>query len=427
MQHPAAALAIAVGAVVVLDEDNQGLVPITSHFYQRLPGMPVNLTVVDFLVATVVIGIVFDRARRRARLAVPRAFLPVALLIGGAVLWGMLVGRANAWNSNFAFSEARGVVYLLLVPVLVVNVVDSPAVLKRFVWFAGALAAFKGLEGMLGWLAGRGRPIGPTHLTYYEPLPNAIMMGFLVTVAAAAVARVRMPRWVMTATPLVAGALLLSFRRSFWIAAVVALVIAVLVASGRRGRPVVVLLGALVVVAGYAVVNVGGSAASQNTLVQRATSLSPSSLKGNADDRYRLDEQRNVFEELRRQPIRGIGLGVPWAIRYPLSQHFVDGQYYTHVAAFWWWTKMGILGLLAYVASVVGGAWMAFVLWRQHPDPRGRVIGLGIAASFIGLSVAELTGSFTGVDFRLSMGLAAAWGGLAAAINLIQPVAAIPA
>ena len=82
---------------------------------------------------------------------------------------------------------------------------------------------------------------------------------------------------------------------------------------------------------------------------------------------------------------------------------------------------MGLLGIVAYLASVAVGIWAGYRLWRAHPEPWGRIIGVAIAASLVGLAVAETTGSFTGVDLRFTVGLATAWGAMAAALNGIEP------
>ena len=47
-------------------------------------------------------------------------------------------------------------------------------------------------------------------------------------------------------------------------------------------------------------------------IVKRARSLEPSKVEENAQDRYRLDELRNVTAEIRRQPVTGLGLGGQW-------------------------------------------------------------------------------------------------------------------
>ena len=419
LQHPAVGLGLLVGTVLVFEDDAEGFLPGTHHFYNRLPHIPLSPT--DALLVALIAAVVVDRGRRRLPLRMPGPFVGIALLIGAAVAGGIVVGQADGWNSVQAFNSARSLTYLIVLPVLVANVLDSPDALRRFALGAGGLIAFKGAEGSLAWLAGLGRQVGTGHLTYYEPLANAAMMAFVVAMVAAIAARVPIPRWALAAAPVAGAALLLSYRRSFWLATAVACVIAVLVASGRRGRPFVVFSGAVVIVAIYMAVSFGGATESQNTVVARVTSLSPSSLKGNAEDRYRLDEQRNVFEDIRRHPVAGLGFGVPWTIRYPLSQHFQDEQNYTHVVAFWWWLKMGLLGIVAYLASVAVGIWAGYRLWRAHPAPWGRIIGVAIAASLVGLAVAETTGSFTGVDLRFTVGLATAWGAMAAALNGIEP------
>ena len=73
-------------------------------------------------------------------------------------------------------------------------------------------------------------------------------------------------------------------------------------------------------------------------------------MEKNAQDRYRLDELRNVTAEIRKEPITGLGLGGQWAAIHPLGIEHENGRGYTHVVALWWWMKLGILGLIAYLS-----------------------------------------------------------------------------
>jgi len=153
---------------------------------------------------------------------------------------------------------------------------------------------------------------------------------------------------------------------------------------------------------------------SQSPVVQRAQSLAPSKLEARSEDRYRLDEQRNVIAELERRPLTGIGIGVPWAVRHPLAVTFPNGRFYTHVLVFWYWLKLGLAGVAAYVLIVLTTVHVGLGLWRRAKAPRDRVLGLAAVGTMLGLVVAETTGSFTGVDPRTTVLVALSLGGLAA-------------
>jgi hypothetical protein len=122
-----------------------------------------------------------------------------------------------------------------------------------------------------------------------------------------------------------------------------------------------------------------------------------------------------VLKDVEERPIFGLGVGVPWVAHRPVSIDFKGARQYVHFVPLWYWMKMGIFGLFAYFWLMATALWMAFSIWRRHPDGLHRSIGLGAFAGFAGLMVVELTASFTGVDTRFSMIVGAALGWLAAA------------
>ncbi|OWY62973.1 hypothetical protein B7486_55570, partial [cyanobacterium TDX16] len=122
-----------------------------------------------------------------------------------------------------------------------------------------------------------------------------------------------------------------------------------------------------------------------------------------------------IVEEIRRQPATGIGLGVPWTARAPLSEEHVGGRAYTHTILLWYWLKLGPLGLTAYVWLTGLTVWSGYQVWRRCRAGFERAAGLAVAAGSVGLAAAELTGSFTGAGFRFSVVLAAVLGWLASA------------
>ena len=189
-----------------------------------------------------------------------------------------------------------------------------------------------------------------------------------------------------------------------------------LVASGRTARrlflPALVVIG----VAIYALVSSGAVGTSLDSPVgKRLTSLTPSQLVTNPEDRYRLDERRNVLATLRDHPVAGLGMAQPWPARYPLSVEHEGGRNYVHFALLWWWLKMGIPGLIAYVTLIAGAVLVGLRVWRTWRDPVIRAAGLGAAGGFVGLAIAETTASFVGAEVRMTVVVGAFLGLLAAA------------
>jgi O-antigen ligase len=149
-------------------------------------------------------------------------------------------------------------------------------------------------------------------------------------------------------------------------------------------------------------------------VVKRVESLAPSKLTTNVEDRYRLDERANVLAAIRAHPITGLGLGVPWpATARALSVEHENGREYVHFAALWYWLKLGILGLAAYIAILAGTAFLAWRVWRRSGEPLIRAFGLASLCGVAGLVAIETTASFTGIDARFTILLGAQIGVLA--------------
>ena len=266
---------------------------------------------------------------------------------------------------------------LALVPFLVVNLIETRRDLEWVLGAAVAVVAVKTAFGGLAWLIGAGRVIEGTVLTYYAPLANLLLLAYVLGVLAARLRGARLPRFVLWLAPFALAVLILSFRRNFWIALVLGAVLVVLVAVGARGRLLLVPAGVLILISLYFGLTALSGSQSDSPVVQRAQSLTPSKVQGNAQDRYRLDEQHNVRAEIGRHPVLGIGLGVPWTARYPLAQALPGGRQYTHVLVFWYWLKLGLLGVIAYLWTWSPASDRAARVAHRPPTPGSRAPGSG--------------------------------------------------
>ena len=155
----------------------------------------------------------------------------------------------------------------------------------------------------------------------------------------------------------------------------------------------------MLVLAGTAAL--GGSSEVQSPVLERARSLQPGSIGEDRGDRYRIDERRNVVAELEHAPITGLGMNVPWSARYPLSEE--HDRNYTHVVLLWYWLKMGLIGVLAFIWLYGVAMWTAFGVWRNHPNEMVRLGALAALGGLVALVIVELTASFTGVEPRLTI------------------------
>lgn len=412
--HAKATVMLLVVLVVLLEGDSEGFMGFTVAAYDALP-----VQVHELLLGAAIAGVVLDRLRTRRPLRTPGPFTLPLLLLLVAMAAGAVTGFFNGAGPSDIANTARDLVVLAVLPFVAVNVIEGEEDVEQALRIAVPLVAAKVVLGAAGWLLGEGRPIEGTVLTYYEPLPNLVLLMFVLYVLAGTIDRRRLPALTRLLGLAALAVLILSFRRNFWIGLVVGAILVVLVAAGARGRALLIPAGAALALALWLGLTALNSSQSTSPVIQRAQTLAPTRLQTQADDRYRLDEQRNVIAELREQPLTGLGLGVPWTARHPLAVYFPGARDYTHVTVLWWWLKLGILGLVAYAWIVATVVRSGLALWRRSAAARRRAAGLAVAGGILALAVAETTGSFTGVESRVStfLGVLFAWLAVALAVE----------
>jgi len=397
LSKPLAMTVFVVGLTVVCEGPYFGLFTFTASLYT-------HPTVLNVLVALVVasVGIDLIRSRRAVRLPAVLA-LPLGIL-ALAMLAGIATGHAAGVGLSTTVHKENVLAYLLFLPLAVANLDLDRRQVSLLLQGAYALAVFKAILGLIELGSGHGLSIERgAPLTYYEATSNWLIMIALLGIFTAVVARMRPPRWMLIGSPLLLACLILSYRRSFWIATVLGLLLVVLLALSPVGRRMLVPVGLLVAAAIWLLGSVNFQA--QSPILRRATSLAPSSLTANLEDRYRLDERANVLNAIGEHPITGLGIQVPWAATFrglPVD-HKGEPRQYVHFAALWYWMKLGILGLVAYLMLLIGAAALAWRVWRRSHEPFGRAFGLASLCGLAGLAVAETTASFTGVDARFTV------------------------
>jgi O-antigen ligase/polysaccharide polymerase Wzy-like membrane protein len=425
LSRPLIAVSLVTVVVIVCEGPSFGLFTSLSKIYEVHFK---DIDLLDGLVALAVASVGLELVRTRRRLQVPRPLIVPYVLLALAMIAGVVVGHAAGASLRFAVSSEHVLFYLLLLPLAVANLeLDR----RKLMWLLGclvALAGVKALAGLAEVALHRGTSIeGVATLTYYEPTANWLIMIAVLSIAAAVLARARAPRWVLLTSPLLIACLVLSYRRSFWIGAVLGLLLVLMLGTTPVGRRLLVPTSLAVAAAIWLL----GSLHFQNSvpIVKRAASLNPSSLEASAEDRYRLDERANVLAEIKKHPVSGLGVTIPWAATaqtLSLEEGAGEGRQYVHFAALWFWLKLGVLGLLAYVGVMLGSMWLAWQAWRVSPEPLMRAFALASGAAMVGLVVIDTTASFTGVDPRFTV-LFAAQIGLLALIVKTAPSAPVHA
>lgn len=421
LARPLLAVSLVTFLVILCEGLSFGLLTFTSKLYEVHFK---DLTLLDGLVALAIASVALELVRTRRPLQVPRPLIVPDVILALAMIAGVVVGHASGASLRFAVSSEHVLGYLLLLPLAVANLdLDR----RKVTWLLGCFLALAGVKALLGLAEvalHRGTGIeGVATLTYYEPTANWLIMIAILTIFAAVLARARAPRWVLLTSPLLIACLVLSYRRSFWIGAALGLLIVLMLGTTPVGRRLLVPTSLAVAAAIWLL----GSLHFQNSvpIVKRAASLNPTSIEANAEDRYRLDERANVLAEIERHPITGLGIGIPWAATaqtLSLESGEGEGREYVHFAALWFWLKLGILGLCAYVGVMLGSMWLAWQAWRRSREPLLRAFALASGAGMVGLVVIDTTASFTGVDARFTV-LFAVQVGLLALIAKTAPSA----
>jgi O-antigen ligase len=397
VRRPIAAVATAVGLAIVCEGPTFGI-PVMTRLYQDVYR---SLTPLDGLVALALVAVAADLLRTRRPLRLPTTLALPLLLVALAVAAGIVVTRADGSGTIDTLVAARVLLYVLLVPTAVVNLDLDPRQIRMLLGGAVALALLKAAVGLIVMATGGSVELdGGTHITYYEPTANWLVLVVALGILGALVGGMRPPAWMLAGLPLLIAA------------AALGLVLLLMLGTTARGRRVLVPSVVLVAVAIWLIGSLEFQA--QTPLVKRVSSLAPTQLERNAEDRYRLDERANVVAEIRSHPVSGIGLQAGWsASERPLPVEHVEGRQYVHFTLLWWWLKLGILGAAAFAAIVLGGLLLAWQTWRRNAAPLVRCFGLASLCGIAGLIAVETTASFTGVEARFTVVFAAQLGLLA--------------
>ena len=418
LRRPVATVALVVGLIVMCEGPTFGILTFTSRLYTKIYG---DLGVLDVLVAVAALAVGMDLLRTGRPLLIPRALKLPSTLLALAMVAGFVTGHAAGGSVRFVLASEDVLAFLLVLPIAVANLNVDRRHITLLVYGAVALAIVKAVLGLMEITGGYGQSIeAGASLTYREPTSNWLIMIALLALFAAVIARARPPLWMLLGGPLLFASLLLSYRRSFWIAFVLAGLLVLLFGLSPLGRrlllPVALSIGVAIWLAGSVQFQ------SQLPVVKRVVSLQPARVEANVEDRYRLDERANVLGEIGRHPITGLGMTIPWAATdRPLPVEHEGGRGYVHFAALWFWLKLGILGLLAYIGFVCGSGVLAWQAWRRSREPALRAFGLASLCGIVGLVVIETTATFTGVDARFTVLLGAQVGLIALIVRTGDP------
>jgi O-antigen ligase len=413
LNNPRVSFLIWVTVFVIAENTDDWPISIFSKLYDKTPILYFTPFFLLLLVTTV--GVLLDIRRPHVQARLPRPFGPALVLVFLAILFGYANAMLGPGIKRFAFLgslENYGV--LLLPPLLVVNLVRDEKDLRKLLTFFAALIVLKAVAGIFAVIVGiSSAEVGLGRVSYLAPTANWMTMVYILTIGAARMANAKLPAWVWWSTPLVIASLLLSQRRAFWLATVLAIALLILIGSGRTGRRLLVPAILAIGIAVYLAVATGVLGGVQGELISRATSITPTQVSTNKEDRYRLAELKNTWPAVKRQPLEGLGIGVPWPEISPLPFEYPFNHYFAHIAGLYWWMTCGLMGLAAYLLLMGSAVITGIRLWRRNETPLLRAVALALGLGVAGLMVDELTTTVIGADARATAVVAIAIGILA--------------
>ena len=328
LARPLLGLSVLLAIVVFCEARDASLVPALEAVYAPLAG---PVAAVDLLLALVAAGTALELSRRRLPVLAPGWLtLPLALL-ALALAGGVVTGYARGAGPVDILYAGRYVAYVIVVPILVVNLVRTRREVVSALAFGAALAIGKAVLGLLTVGTGRGRVVEGATITFYEPVANWVMLVCLLGVLAALLhgLRDRLPLWALLGAPVMFASLALSLRRSFWIGLVLGVGLVLVLGTSPLARRLLAPAVIVCLAAGWALWSLGFQA--DGRLATRAETLKPSRIEASAQDLYRFAEQANVLAEIGAHPIAGLGLAVPWSSRArPLPVEHENGRQYVH-------------------------------------------------------------------------------------------------
>lgn len=398
LNNSRAAFVTWITVIVIAENTADWNISAFDKLYAKTPAY-FSITFLLLLVAAGAVLLDVIRPGRKARL--PEFFVPALVLVTIAMLFGFATAALGPGIARFSVLGAvQDFGSLLLPPLILVNAVRTTGELQRLLGYLAALTVLKSAAGVLAVVAGFTKETGLGRLSYLAPAINWMEMVYLLAVVAAPLSGTRLPRWMLWAAPLVLASFLLGQRRSFWLAAALVLMLAVVIASRRTTRRLLLPAVGLTAVMVYLAAATGLTGPVQGALIARATSITPTKVTTNEQDRYRLAELHNVWPAIKRQPLEGLGIGVPWPERAPLPFEFPFNHYFTHFGVLYWWMTCGLMGVAAYLLLMGTTIVAGLRLWWRARQPFERLTALTLGLGTVGLVVVELTTTIVPPDSR---------------------------
>jgi hypothetical protein len=270
------------------------------------------------------------------------------------VLYGVVIGRIHGGQLRFAMTEIRPYFYLVTTFLLTSVLVTTRAAFRAALWAIVVAVGFKSAQALYLFLSVRRMAVRPDAVLGHEEA-MFFSLFFLLTLSL----------WLFdvpgtlrkTATwlvPVVLAGDLANTRRAAWLVLGVGLItllaVSYSVLPARRRVAGRILMSLLVVCSIYMPLywNKSGGLAQPARAIHSAVSPSP---RDQSSDLYRIQEDENIWFNIRQSKVIGKGFGVPIDYALPIEDiSDIDPliTYIPHNGVLYILMRMGILGAVAF-------------------------------------------------------------------------------
>jgi O-antigen ligase len=275
------------------------------------------------------------------------------LVFTGFVVLGFARGQLAGGDRRVAIFEARALLYIVVVYVLITNLFRTRQQYQRALLIALTATAIQSVFAIDYY--GNLLPAQRLVLEELGEHTSAVFMATVVVFLAALglLKGSRGARWAfLLMTPVVVYAFFLSQRRAAMVALFVGVGVVAYVTFFRRRRafwffvPATLLFGSAFVIATWGAKGALGLPASA---VQTIISPDSAGEKDQSSNLYRQLEALNIHGTIRGNALLGVGFGKPFNIYYPMPDisWFEFWQFRPHNSVLWLWLKMGFFGFVA--------------------------------------------------------------------------------
>ena len=386
------------------------LFPRSELFDQGLPLAGGEIKLTDALVAATLAAWLMQAAVRPERQRMPSRGLTITLLLflGLAVL-SLSTASGMGTPAKISLLELRPLLTMLLIFPVVACVRDVRQLKLglAIVLGASALASVKIIFDYLGgggtassFTDGGTRVLGTA---FQYPMAGTIWALVLFTFTRSEKLRLLL----LGVATVDLTAVFLTQQRGAWLALIGSLLCLFVMSPDSRRRSLVLASAALFVAAAVALVGVNARSASHSQNILEAgveRFLSTGQYDRDVSAGHRFAEWRAARQQIEEHPISGIGVGSSityWSPMYSDINKTFGGsrtEFYIHNSYIWFALKLGLPGLLAFLAFLAVVFARGVRGYRHATDPDVRMMLTGALTTLVALMILSTSGPHLNLD-----------------------------